>query len=75
MMYKLSPFSISEYLGMKNSISDEIFAKGAPNTKQSQLREMRQPTREVPKNPDDAQIRKSKLAFHSRESKVRKNIY
>ena len=33
MMYKLSPFSISEYLGMKNFISDEIFAKGAPNTK------------------------------------------
>ena len=27
MMYKLSPFSISEYLGMKNSISDEIFER------------------------------------------------
>ena len=30
---------------------------------QCQLREMRQPTREVPKNPDDAQIRKNKLVF------------
>ena len=42
---------------------------------QCQLREMRQPTREVPKNPDDAQIRKSKLAFQPTESKVRKNTY
>ena len=39
---------------------------------QCQLREMRQPTREVSKNLDDAQIRKSKLAFQPRESKVRK---
>ena len=42
---------------------------------QCQLREMRQPTREVSKNLDDAQIRKNKLAFQPRESKVRKNIY
>ena len=39
---------------------------------QCQLREMRQPTREVSKNLDHAQIRKSKLAFQPRESKVRK---
>ena len=39
---------------------------------QCQLREMRQPTQEVSKNPDDAQIRKNKLAFQPRESKVRK---
>ena len=39
---------------------------------QCQLRKMRQPTREVPKNPDDTQIRKSKLAFPPRESKIRK---
>ena len=39
---------------------------------QCQLREMRQPTREVSKNLDDAQIRKSKLAFQPRESKIKK---
>ena len=72
MMYKLSPFSISEYLGIKNSIGDEIFAKGAPNTKPMSAREMRQPTQEVSKNPDDAQIRKSTLVFQPRESKVGK---
>ena len=33
MMYLLSPFSISEYLGVKESTSGEICAKGAPNTK------------------------------------------
>ena len=39
---------------------------------QCQLREMRQPTPEVSKNPDDAQIRKSTLVFQPRESKVGK---
>ena len=39
---------------------------------QNQLREMRQPTQEVSKNPDDAQIRKSTLVFQPRESKVGK---
>ena len=39
---------------------------------QCQLHEMRQPTQEVSKNPDDAQIRKSTLVFQPRESKVGK---
>lgn len=43
---------------------------------QCPLREMRQPNREELKNLDDAQIRKNKLGFQPRESKVRKkNIY
>ena len=33
MIYQLKPFSIAEYLGVTNSISEETLVNGAPNTK------------------------------------------
>ena len=33
MRYQLKPFSIAEYLGVTNFITDETLVNGAPNTK------------------------------------------